>query len=158
MNTEKVISLLENPSDDTLSDLLQDDSLTFCVDWRESDEVIAEYCESILHTGKLSGELVDADHEEGYDVYVEYGERRLRVPLKYSGEDRHITLCALNRVLAGEYEIRLCVDSNGSDSLLFIPLPCEEWASLERRFGKAVEKRLYRLSDRPNVFTDVLPF
>ncbi len=91
-------------------------------------------------------------------MYLRYGDRRERVPLSYSGGDRHITLCALNRVLAPDYEVWFCIDSNGSDTLAFLPLACKLWAEFEQRYGEAVGRRFYRFTDRPNLFTDPLPF
>jgi len=60
--------------------------------------------------------------------------------------------------LAPEYEIRFCIDSNGSDTLAFLPLPVATWAELETSHGPAVSRHFYRLAERPNVFTDTLPF
>ena len=83
----------------------------------------------------------------------------MKVPLTYSLADRHITLWALNHLLAPDYEVRFCVDSNGADTLAFLPLPAVEWGRLEQEFGAdAVARRFYRIKGRPNLFTDVLPF
>jgi hypothetical protein len=154
----KVIAVLVSPSDDDIRALLDDDSTVFWIDWRQEDETIAESCELVLRTGHLSGELAEVDSDDEYEVHLQYGDRRVKVPLSYSGDDRHITLCALNRVLAPDYEVRFCIDSNGSDTLAFLPLRCEQWAKLERRYGEAVARRFYRLAERPNLFTDRLPF
>ena len=156
MDSGRVVSVLGSPTEDAVSALLDDDATVFWIDWRQEDETIADSCESVLQTGHLSGELVDTG--EGYEVYLQYRDRRVKVPLSYTGDDRHITLCALNRVLAPEFEVRFCIDSDGSDTLAFLPLACEEWADLERRYGEAVGRRFYRFSDRPNLFTDALPF
>jgi hypothetical protein len=158
MDISKVAAVLESPTEDAIRALLDDDNTVFWIDWRQEDETIAESCESVLQTGHLSGELVEVDSDEGYEVYLQYRDRRVKVPLSYSGDDRHITLCALNRVLAPEYEVRFCIDSNGSDTLAFLPLSCEKWAELERRYGEAVGRRFYKLAERPNLFTDQLPF
>lgn len=156
MDVDKLIAVLESPTEEAVRALLDDNSTVFWIDWRQEDETIAESCELVLQTGRLSGELVESD--AGYEVWLRFGDRRERVPLSDSADDRHITLCTLNRVLAPEYEVRFCIDSNGSDTLAFLPLECEQWAELERRYGKAVGQRFYRFSDRPNLFTDPLPF
>jgi hypothetical protein len=158
MDIGKVTAVLESPTEEAVRALLDDDSTVFWIDGRQEDETIAESCESVLQSGRLSGELVEVDSADGYDVFIQFGHRRERVPLSYSDGDRHITLCVLNRVLAPEYEVRFCIDSNGSDTLAFLPLPPEQWAELERRYGEAVGRRFYRFSDRPNLFTDPLPF
>jgi hypothetical protein len=72
-------------------------------------------------------------------------------------EDRHITLCSLNEALKPDYEVRFCIDSNGSDTLSFLPLPTSTWKDLEANYGEAVGQRFYQLKDRPNLFTDPFP-
>jgi hypothetical protein len=158
MDIQRVQAVLESPTAQAIRALLDDPSAVFWVDWRQEDETIADDCEQVLQTGHLAGELVEVDSDDGYEVYLQYRDRRVKVPLSYSGDDRHITLCALNRMLAPEYEVRFCIDSNGSDTLAFLPLSCEQWAALERRYGEAVGHRFYKLAERPNVFTEPLPF
>ena len=158
MDMRKVTAVLESPTEAAVSALLDDDATVFWIDWRQEDETIAESCELVLQTGRLSAHLVEVDSDEGYEVWLQFGDRRERVPLTYSGNDRHITLCALNRVLTPEYEVRFCIDSNDSDTLAFLPLPCEQWAELERRYGEAVGRRFYRFRERPNLFTDAVQF
>jgi hypothetical protein len=121
MDMSKVTAVFEAPTEDVIRALLEDSSTVFWIDWRQADETIAESCESVLQTGNLSGELVEVDSDEGFEVYLRYRDRRIKVPLSYSADDRHITLCALNEVLALEYEARFCIDSKGSDTLVFLP-------------------------------------
>lgn len=158
MDINKVVAVLESPTEDAVRALLDDDTTVFWIDWRQEDETIAESCESVLQTGHLSGELVEVDTDEGFEAYLQYRDRRVKVPLSYSDDDRHITLCALNRVLAPEYEVRFCIDSNGSDTLAFLPLESKQWSAFESRYGEAVSKRFYKITERPNLFTDQLPF
>lgn len=49
-----------------------------------------------------------------------------------STDDRHITICLLNEALAPDYEVRFCIDSNGSDKLAFLPLPTSTWQEMEK--------------------------
>ena len=158
MDIGKVTAVLQAPTEEAIRALLDDDGTVFWIDWRQEEETIAESCESVLRTGHLSGELVEVDSEEGYEVYLQFRDRRERAPLSYSGSDRHITLCTLNRVLAPEYEVRFCIDSNGSDTLAFLPLACDQWSALEQRYGEALGRRFYKFGDRPNLFTDPLSF
>jgi len=44
-------------------------------------------------------------------------------------------LIALNKILQPIFEVRLWLDSVGSDTLAFIPLSSAEWNSLENEFG-----------------------
>lgn len=158
MDIGKVTTVLESPTEDAIRALLDDDGTVFWIDWRQEDETIAESCDAVLHTGQLSGELVEVDSDEGFEVHLQFRDRREKVPLSYSGDDRHITLCALNRVLAPECEVRFCIDSKGSDTLAFIPLECKQWSAFESQYGEAVSKRFYKIAERPNLFTDELPF
>lgn len=155
MNLDLITAVLENPTEENVQALLDDDQTVFWVDWREEDDAIPGYCESILQTGHLSGE---ADTEAGYEVYVSYKERRLRVPIVIGHEDRHITICTLNEALAPDYEVRFCIDSDGGDTLAFLPLPSSTWAELEEGYGARVHERFYRITPKPNLFTDPLEF
>jgi hypothetical protein len=148
MDIDKIIAVLEAPTQQSIRALLDDSGTVFWVDWRQADETIAASCESVLRTGHLSGELIETDADEGYEVYLQYRDQRIKVPLTYSDQDRHITLCALNRLLAPEYEVRFCIDSNGSSSAAFVPLACDQWANLEVLYDTSVGRRFYKFSDR----------
>src|SRR5262245_11951751 len=95
MDIGKVTAVLESSTEDAIRALLDDDSTVFWIDWRQDDETIAESCESVLQTGQLFGELVEVESDEGFEVYLQYRNRRLKVPLSYDGGDRHITLCTV---------------------------------------------------------------
>lgn len=149
-----VLQLMTSPSDESLQAMFDDESAIFWVDWREDDDAIPEYCESILNTGALSAECVQMDADPGFEIYIIYKDRRIKVPLVVGPEDRHITLLTLNQVLSPKYEIRVCVDSNGSDTLAFLPLAATAWAEMESDFGAEVSKRFRRIEAKPNLFTD----
>lgn len=156
MNLDLVREVIAGDAE--MTDLLDDEESIFFVDWREEDTAVVEYCEDILETGSLSAEDVDADNDAGFEMFIKYKERRLKVPLEIGGQDRHITLVSLNEVLAPDAEVRLCIDSSGSDTLAFLPLSSAVWRELEDEFGEAVAAKFYRLQAKPNVFTDELPF
>ena len=65
MDITTVIAAIESPSEDAISALLDDETTVFWIDWRQEDETIPESCESVLQSGHLSGELVEADSQEG---------------------------------------------------------------------------------------------
>lgn len=157
MNQELITRVLEAPTAQAIQALLDDEGTVFWIDWRAEDESIVWSCEAIIKTGSLAAELIDVETEDGYEFYIRYKDRRVKVPLTFSLRDRHITLCALNAALLPDYEVRFCVDSNGSDTLGFLPLPAGEWGELEKGYGEAVKQRFYKLAARPNVFTDALP-
>lgn len=134
---------------------LFDDDLApglFLVDHRAHDEEIIRDCEQVLQTGQLRFE---ADAER---LAIVYGDRRHDVPLTLSPQDRHITLVALNDAMRPDYEVRMLIDSDGSDTLVFAALSSRAWRTLDQRYPAAVPRRFYRLAPRPNVFTDVLTF
>jgi hypothetical protein len=158
MNLNVVIAVLEDPTPETIETLLQDEETVFWVDWREDDDAIPNYCESILQTGQLSGELINVDGDPGFEIYVRYNDKRVKVPLTVSPADRHITLCSLNEALAPDYEVRFCIDSNGSDTLAFLPLAASTWAELDEGYGERVAQHFYRIAPRPNLFTEALEF
>src|SRR5262249_24296490 len=111
-------SLIENPeSDEMFEALCGDDESAFLVDWREDDGDIPRYCESILFTEMLSGVWEDDR------LFIQFGQKRVQVPLTHSAADRHITLVTLNEVLHPDFEVRYAVQSRGSDGLIVVPLP-----------------------------------
>ena len=149
-----VEQLLSTGTEAAVDALLADQDIIFHVDWREEDDAIVRYCEDILQTGDLTAELVDTDADPGFEIYISHRGQRVKVPLVVGPQDRHITLYTLNELLKPAYEIRVCVDSNGSDTLAFLPLPAADWSAVERRFGAKVAKHFRRIEQRPNLFTD----
>jgi hypothetical protein len=158
MTLERVKVVLESPTQDTLDALLDDEAAVFWVDWREEEESIVQACEAVLQTGSLVVKQVNIDKDEGYEVYIQYLDRLLKIPLTYSMNDRHIAICTLNDALRPDYEVRFCIESNGSDTLAFIPLSINDWLELEKEYGDAVNKHFYKITARPNLFTDSLSF
>jgi hypothetical protein len=149
-----VEQLLSTESKSAVEAMLADQDHVFLVDWREEDEAIVGYCEDILKTGDLTAELVEVDAHPGFEIYISHRGQRVKVPLVVGPEDRHITLYTLNELLKPAFEIRVCQDSNGSDTLAFLPLPAADWSALEGRFGAKVAKHFRRVEQRPNLFTD----
>jgi len=158
MNRELITRLIESPTEDAIEALFDDEDTIFWVDWREADTAIVEYCESIIQTRSLSADVVDTENDTGFEMYINYKEKRMKVPLVFGTEDRHITIVSLNEILVPDFEVRFCIDSNGSDTLAFLPLAFDVWRELETQYGEAVAKRFCKMQMKPNVFTDSLPF
>jgi hypothetical protein len=148
-----VETMLSDPTKEAIQAMLDDQKSVFLVDWREEDDAIVGYCEEILKTGALSAEIVDIDGP-GFAGYLTFRGKRVRFPWVVGTEDRHITLHTLNEVLMPEFEIRVCVDSNGSDTLAFLPLSGEDWKALEAAHGERVAKHFRKIKERPNLFTE----
>lgn len=119
--------------------LTETDDLIFWVDWREEDEAIIDYCESILNTGHLTTSVKTVDNEMGFEMTIHFNGRNTIVPYIGKGADRDTTLTTLNSVIQPGYDIRFCCDSDGSDTLAFLPLTQHEWQELENEFGKKVD-------------------
>jgi hypothetical protein len=157
VNIANVEALLGNPTEDAVRALLHDRTLVFWVDWRQEDDAIPNLCEEVLRTGELAGKFVETDYGDGFEVHILYKGVQIKVPLKYSPDDRHITLRSLNEVIFPDFEIRFCIDSNGNDTLAFLPLATENWTRLEMQYGEIVSRHFYAIAERPNLFTEDYP-
>ena len=153
MNIDLIHKYLADPNDDNTQSLLDAEDTVFWVDWREEDDVIVEYCESILKTGHLKGAFVDIEDDPGFRLEIEYGGNCTIVPLVMGPEDRHITLCTLNSVIGNDFEIRFCIASQGGDTLAFLPLPHSVWGELETNYPEALAASFGKLTAEPNLFT-----
>ena len=122
------------------------------VDWREEDERIIDYCENIIHTGCLSAKTIDAENERGFDIIITYKEEQTFIPYKGSKADRDTTIRTLNNVIQPEYEIRLCKDSFGNDTLAFLPLSKKEWEGLDTRFPVQSKKKFMKITTKTIIF------
>lgn len=155
-NHQLITRVLESPcSDDDIQALLDDRETVFWVDWREEDDAIARYCEGILQTGTLTSEFVDV--EGNCELYIHYNGRRVTVPIIFSYEDRHITICSLNEILQPDYEVRYLTASRDMDTLAFLPLTANDWSVIERQYGARVGELFYKILPNPNLFTEGLP-
>jgi hypothetical protein len=142
-------SLIENPGTGAAFEALcDDDASSFSVDWREEDDAILRDCEDVLKTGMLSADLEDDQ------LFIQFGQKRVRVPLTYSEADRHITLVTLNAVLHPDFEVRYVMASYGSDTLAFVPLPRADWLALEKQYGLAKVRAAFgTIRKSPDLFT-----
>lgn len=107
MNINLITAVLESPGKEKIRALLDDDTTVFWVDWREDEADIVRYCEAVLQTGSLTAEQVRAATPRGSELFISCNGKRVRAPLINGPEDRHIALCALNQVLAPDYEVPL---------------------------------------------------
>jgi len=123
------------------------------VDWREEDDAIIRYCEDILHTGSLSAVVNDSDNKLGFDVVISYKGEKHIVAYPGKGADRNTTIITLNKVISPDYEIRFCEESDGSDTLAFLPLSSVQWDELENEFGaKKVNSLFPKISKDSKLF------
>lgn len=149
--TSLIEKLIISPGDETTKLLYEDGKEIFWVDWREDDSCIAEYCEYIINSGKLSS------YWEEDRLFVKYGDNLNEVQLTHTESDRHITLLAINRILEPEFEIRLVWDADGGDTGAFAILHSTKWQEYEQKHGlDTVSKAFLKLTSDLNTFTDPL--
>jgi len=150
MIRQTIRSLIEDAGTDAVFEALwEDDASSFAVDWREEDDAIPRYCENVLATGKLSAAMEDDK------LFIQFGQKRVQVPLTYSADDRHITLFTLNEVLHPDFEVRCVTRSHGSDTLAFVPLSAADWLALERQYGLEKIRAVFEIIRKPNLFTEL---
>lgn len=141
---------------DFFSDNFCDDSdiadIVMWIDWREEDENIITYCEAILQTEQLSVETLDADNERGFETIITYINKKTSIPYKGEGADRNTTIKTLNQTIQSEFEIRLCKESLGSDTLCFIPLTNVQWNELDEKYPKQVSEKFEKITTETKLF------
>ncbi|MFC9538745.1 hypothetical protein ACFTQ7_02545 [Lysinibacillus sp. NPDC056959] len=118
---------LTNPDDEKLAEHV------FWIDWCEDNADIVHYSEKLLNTGKLTYEHV-VNNERGVDVYIIYGDKKSLVVME-EDDSCDPTIIALTEILKPDYEIRMWMESIGSDTLGFVFLTPDEWSALEQQFG-----------------------
>ena len=128
----------------TFSQLSESDDVLLWVDWRQPDDEIVTMCEGLIKSGELSAECVP--HEETEDLLISMGARQVKVAYPAPEADRDTTLSTLNQVIGPAYEMRFVVESDGSDTLAFLPLRASEWAALEQASPSAVAQRFRTIS------------
>lgn len=120
------------------------DDIVMWVDWRQQDEDIVDMCEALIQTGTLTAEIVETDILSGLTII--YRGVKTPVPYKNAHADRDTTLITLNALLAPDHEIRFCRDSDGNDTVAFLPLSSAQWQSLEAAFPKEVEAKFMKIT------------
>lgn len=142
---EYIKDFLKNEDRESFDELWGNSTKLVWINWREYDEDIVNYVEKVIQSGKLIGKNEDADNKMGFNIIIEWKgmEYKISYPNE-EGSDRDTTIKTLNKVIQPEYEIRLFMESLGSDTLAFVPLSKEEWEELEKEF--VVEKVKYYFS------------
>lgn len=116
-------------------DALWQDEAVLWIDWRDDDTEIVSYCATMLNIGGLSSTCKEANNALGYEMSIIYQDKIQMVAFNLEDVNRDATLIALNEVLSPDYQVRLWMDSVGSDTLAFVPLSTSAWRSLEEEFG-----------------------
>ena len=147
---------LTTQDQDFFSDNFCNDSdiydIAMWIDWREEDENIITYCEDILQTEQLSVETLDAENERGFETIITYKNQEISIPYKGNGADRDTTIKTLNQTIQSEFEIRLCKESLGSDTLCFIPLNNGQWNELDEKYPKQTSDKFEKITTETKLF------
>lgn len=134
---EYIKDFLKNEDRESFDKLWENCTKLVWIDWREYDEEIINYVESVIHSEKLIGKIENVDNKMGFDIIIEWKGKEYKVSYPdEEGSDRDTTIKTLNKIIQPEYEIRLFMESLGSDTLAFVPLAKEEWEEFEREFGE----------------------
>ena len=121
----------------------------FCVDWREADDEIVQDCAVCLNLEEsLLAELVDDK------LFIIFEGKRTLAPLLNDVGDQHITICKLNDVLEGRYQIRYIVASGGSDTIGLVALSRDDWKFLDAACPQIVSENFIEPRSLPNLFTE----
>lgn len=147
-------NFLKNEDRESFDKLWENSTKLIWIDWREEDDSIINYVEKVIQSKKLIGKNEDADNKMGFNIIIEWKGKDYKISYpNEEGSDRDTTIKTLNKIIQPEYEIRLFMESLGSDTLSFVPLAKEEWEELEKEFG--VEKVNYyfsKIDENSNIF------
>ena len=124
----------------------------FWVDWREADEDIIALAAACFG-GDVAGnsDELKAQWIEG-KLHVSFRDRLLLVPLEFKPGEQDLTLLALNRALAPDFEIRHIKASAGGDSAAFMLLRRDKWVELETSGAAKVDAAFGRLEPGSSLF------
>lgn len=151
---EYIKDFLKNEDRESFDKLQENCTKLVWIDWREYDEDIINYIENVIQSGKLIGKNEDTDNKMGFNIIIEWNGKKYKISYpNEEGSDRDTTIKTLNKVIQPEYEIRLFMESLGSDTLAFVPLSKEEWEELEKEFGEEkVNYYFSKIKDNSKMF------
>ena len=132
MNPGFARELIENPGEKTTRKLFDSVPGVFWVDWREGSVDIVRLAAAAMGESELSAEWV------GETLHLQFRGLKSEVPIPARPGEQDITLLALNRLIAREFEIRFVKASDGGDTLAFLPLTNQDWLEIDFAFGDRV--------------------
>jgi hypothetical protein len=122
--------VLISGDDDAIHEFASDTDRCVIVDWREAEDDLIGYVAKAIPDAGLSFKW----SESGDDLILSYKGRSLPVGLTMSARDRYITIRAINRLLAGDYEMRLFSVTYESDTHSFYVKPAKWWQEVEQAY------------------------
>lgn len=134
--------VLLSGDDNAIYEFASDTDRCVVVDWREEEGDLIEYVAAVIPEAGLSFE----ESEDGLDLILHYCDRTLPVGLTISPRDRYITIRAINRLLSGDYEMRLFRITFQSDTHSFYVKPTAWWREAESAHPTEIA-RVFRVVD-----------
>jgi len=132
MNPGFARELIENPGEKTTRKLFDSVAGIFWVDWREGSVDIVRLAAAAMGESELTADW----HDQTLRIRFRGQQTEVHIPAKPGEQD--ITLLALNRLVASEFEIRFVKASDGGDTLAFLPLTKQDWLEIDFAFGDRV--------------------
>jgi hypothetical protein len=129
MNPGFARELIENPGEKTTGKLFDSVAGVFWVDWREGGVDIVKLAAAAMGESELAAEW------SGETLRIKFRGQQSEVHIPPKPGEQDITLLALNRLIAREFEIRFVKASDGGDTLAFLPLTKQDWLEIDFAFG-----------------------
>jgi hypothetical protein len=134
--------VLLSGDDNSIHEFASDPDRCVIVDWREDETDLIAYVANAIPEAGLSF----VESESGEDLLLSYKGRSAPAGLTMSPRDRYITIRAINRLLAGDYEMRLFRVTYESDTHSFYVKPASWWHETEQAYP-AEMARVFRVVD-----------
>ncbi len=135
-------AILFSGDDDAIFELASDPDRCIIVDHREDESDLLGYViDAIPEAG-----LAFSEDDSGEDLVLSYKGRSIPVGLTMTPQDRYITIRAINKVLAGDYEMRLFRLTYESDTHSFYIKPARWWREAEQAHREELS-RVFRVVD-----------
>ena len=135
-------AVLLSGDDDAIHEFASDTDRCVVVDWREEEGDLIGYVAAVIPEAGLSFE----EDESGDDLVLSYKGKSAPVGLTMSPRDRYITIRAINRLLADDYEMRLFNVSYMSDTHSFYVKPVSWWREAQELHAAEIA-RVFRVVD-----------
>jgi hypothetical protein len=132
--------LLISGDDNDLHDF--EDEHCVIVDWREMETDLVGYVMRAIPEAGLS-----FTGDEAKDIMLAYKDKTLPVGLTHSPGDRYITIRAMNKVLEGDFEMRLFRVTYFSDTHMFYVQSAAWWQEAERLHPQDMERVFQRVDE-----------
>ncbi len=128
--------VLLSGDDDAIFEFASDPDNCLVTDHREDEgDLIGYVIDAIPEAG-----LAFSEDDSGDDLILSCRGRSTPVGLTMTPRDRYITIRALNRLLAGDYEMRLFRVTRQADTHSFYLKPARWWSEAERDHPEEVDR------------------